>query len=116
MRVSTSSATTSVHWVLFSLLLLCSLLGPSHSILLCDGDCLNGTELEICQKPSSDTTLLDIMAFFPCNTPGFRARGLTVAAQMAAKNVIKNSTLLNGYKLNLVVDNTMVSQSRIVVY
>ena len=109
MEVSTSSASTAVHWLLFSLLMLCSLPGPSLSILLCGDDCLNNTNLEICQKPPSNTKLLDIMAFFPCNTPSFRARGLTVAAQLAAKNVVKDSSLLSGYKLNLVIDNTMVS-------
>lgn len=79
----------------------------SHSILLCDGDCRNNS-LEICQETPKDKTLLNVMALFPCNVPGFRARGLTVAAQMAVQKISNETNLLNGYRLKLRVENTMV--------
>jgi len=48
------------------------------------------------------------MGFFPCNVPDFRARGLTVAAQMAIRAVLRNSSILPGYRLELSFNNTMV--------
>ena len=100
-----------------SLLLLGCLLAllwwpPSaSSIILCDGDCTNNTELEICQPPDSPGVRvpLPVMAFFPCNTDGFRARGLTVAAQMALRAVLRNTSILPGYRLELSFNNTMVN-------
>ena len=84
----------------------------ASSITLCDGDCTNNTELEIC-KPLQDSperpVPLPVMAFFPCNTDGFRARGLTVAAQMALRAVLRNASILPGYRLELSFNNTMVS-------
>ena len=81
-----------------------------RSLILCDGECTlqNFTELEICQKKTSSKTPLPVMALFPCNVPDFRARGLTVAAQMAVNEIEKNSTVLQDYRMELVVDNTMV--------
>ena len=83
------------------------LLGQSRAILLCDGDCMGNTGLDICQALPKNKTQLNIMAFFPCNTPDFRARGLTVAAQMAVRE-IGTSSLLPDYSLKLLVENTMV--------
>ena len=104
-----------------SLLLLGCLLAllwwpPSASSnILCDGNCsTDSTELEICkQDPPGVVPLpvpLPVMAFFPCNTPFFRARGLTVAAQMAVRAVLKNTTILQNYSLELSFNNTMVHE------
>ena len=83
----------------------------ASSITLCDGDCTNNTELEICEHPPDSPGIvpLPVMAFFPCNTDGFRARGLTVAAQMALKAVLRNTSILPGYRLELSFNNTMVN-------
>ena len=82
--------------------------GKVSSIILCDGDCINQTDLEICVKPGPDRTPLLVMGLFPCEVPEFRARGLTVAAQMAIKELQKSTTVLPNYRLNLDVSNTMV--------
>ena len=81
------------------------------SIMLCDNDCNNtqATDLEICQPfPDTQRVPLRLMGFFPCNVPDFRARGLTVAAQMAIRAVLRNSSILPGYRLELSFNNTMV--------
>ena len=101
-----------------SLLLLGCLLAllwwpPSASSnILCDSACSNNTELEICD-PLPDlpgVVPLPVMAFFPCDSPFFRARGLTVAAQMAVRAVFKNTTILQNYSLELSFNNTMVHE------
>ena len=80
------------------------------SIILCDGDCSNNTEqLEICEPFQDSRVPLPVMAFFPCNTDGFRARGITVAAQMALRAVLRNTSVLPGYRLELSFNNTMVN-------
>ena len=85
------------------------------SNILCDGECNNtDTELEICKplmplQDPSGVVPLPVMAFFPCNTDGFRARGLTVAAQMALRAVLRNTSILPGYRLELSFNNTMVN-------
>lgn len=88
--------------------LLLSQPSSSRAIILCDGDCLDNLDLEIC-RPFSDTKKpLYVMAFFPCNTQTFRARGFTVAAQMAIRAVQNNGTILQGYSLRLAFNNTKV--------
>ncbi len=104
----------SCHLLLGCLYLLC-LPYTSHSILLCDGDCRNNS-LEICQETPKDETLLSVMALFPCNVDGFRARGLTVAAQMAVQKIANEPSLLNGYRLKLQVENTMVIKGGCITY
>ena len=95
--------------VVLSALLVSQLPPPSQAIILCDGDCVDNTELEIC-RPFNDTrTPLYVMAFFPCNTDTFRARGFTVAAQMAIRAVQREATLLPDYSLRLAFNNTQVS-------
>jgi hypothetical protein len=83
----------------------------SLSLDLCDErDCANNTDLEICRpfQDSSNKTPLYLMGFFPCNTR-VRARGLTVAAQMAIRAVEKNSSILSNYSMRLSFNNTKVS-------
>ena len=81
------------------------------SIILCDNSCnsTQAADLEICQPfPDTQRVPLRLMGFFPCNVPDFRARGLTVAAQMAIRAVLRNSSILPGYRLELSFNNTMV--------
>lgn len=82
---------------------------PGQAIILCDGDCMDNTELEICRPYNDTRTPLYVMAFFPCNTNTFRARGFTVAAQMAVRAVQRDTTLLPDYSLRLSFNNTQVS-------
>ena len=84
----------------------------ASSNILCDSACSNNTELEICNPlPDSPGVVpLPVMAFFPCDSPFFRARGLTVAAQMAVRAVLKNTTILQNYSLELSFNNTMVHE------
>ncbi len=97
------------YFVLLGFLYMVSLPWECYSILLCDSDCRNNP-LEICQDIPKTKTLLSVMALFPCNVAGFRARGLTVAAQMAVQKIANESNLLSGYRLKLQVENTMVRQ------
>lgn len=103
MRARVAAAT-----LVSSLLLLFA--APSLSLDLCDErDCANNTDLEICRPfGSSNKTPLYLMGFFPCNTR-VRARGLTVAAQMAIRAVEKNNSILPNYSMRLSFNNTMVS-------
>ena len=80
----------------------------TDGLLLCDGDCMNNTELAICRKIFDSRQPITLLGLFPCNTPAFRARGLTVAAQMAINQINRTSTLLPGYRLQLLVNNSMV--------
>ena len=84
----------------------------TEGLLLCDGDCKNNTaELEICMEPEDDDPRqpIRLLGLFPCNTELFRARGLTPASQMAIRQVNDDPSLLPGYRLELLVNNTMVS-------
>ncbi len=97
------------YLVLLGFLYMVSLPRECYSILLCDSDCRNNP-LEICRDIPKNKTLLSVMALFPCNVPGYRGRGLTVAAQMAVQKIANEPNLLSGYILKLQVDNTMVRQ------
>ena len=103
MRARATAAT-----LVSSLLLLFA--APSLSLDLCEeSDCANNTDLEICRPfGGSNKTPLYLMGFFPCNTR-VRARGLTVAAQMAIRAVEKNNSILPNYSMRLSFNNTMVS-------
>ena len=97
---------------LAALLLLVSLVGRTGALVLCDDQCQrspNATDLEICTEDTTERTPLYLMGFFPCNVPGYRGRGLTVAGQMAVRAVGLNSSILQGYRLELSFSNTMVS-------
>ena len=91
-------------------LVLLLLIALGLSLNLCDeGDCVNKTDLEICRPfSSSNKTPLYLMGFFPCNNR-VRARGLTVAAQMAIRAVEKNNSILSNYSMRLSFNNTKVS-------
>ena len=109
MRARATAATLVSSLLLSSLLLLFA--APSLSLDLCDeSDCANNTDdLEICRPFGSfNKTPLYLMGFFPCNTR-VRARGLTVAAQMAIRAVEKNNSILPNYSMRLSFNNTMVS-------
>ncbi|XP_065920338.1 gamma-aminobutyric acid type B receptor subunit 2-like isoform X3 [Dysidea avara] len=86
----------------------------TNALLLCDGDCTNNPDINVCQKEPKDSDITDIvlLGLFPCNTPSFRAGGLTAAAQMAIRQISyngNNSNLLKGYRLQLLVNESMVS-------
>lgn len=96
----------------FAVLIVASLLQTSRSVILCDEGCLtaNATDdLGICMKDSAGKPSLLLMGLFPCNVPGYRGRGLTVAGQMAVRAVRLNSSLLQDYQLELSFSNSMVS-------
>ena len=102
-----------LNYCLLLWVLLASLFRESRSIILCDEGCLSSSDaadLGICMKSSSadSRTPLLLMGFFPCNSPDFRARGLTVAGQMAARAVRLNSSILQDYRLEISFNNTMV--------
>ena len=92
------------------LILILSILNV-NALVLCDGDCLNSPDIDICQKDVDDREEIVLLGLFPCNTPTFRARGLTPAAQMAIRQISysgDNPDLLRGYRLRLLVNNSMV--------
>jgi len=92
--------------------ILISITANTNALLLCDGDCANNTDVDICQKEADNRFPIVLLGLFPCNTPSFRARGLTPAAQMAIRQISfsgKNPNLLPGYRLQLLVNNSMVS-------
>ena len=88
----------------------------TEGLLLCDGDCANNTELEICREIADSRQKITLLGLFPCNTPVFEARGLTPAAQMAVNQINQHSMLLPGYRLQLLVNNSMVSIYHVLVY
>ena len=86
------------------------LVGGTEGLLLCDGDCMNNTDLQICRKSTNDLRkVITLLGLFPCNTRVFRARGLTPAAQMAINQITSNSSLLPGFRLQLLVNSSLVS-------
>jgi len=100
------------------LAILISITTNTNALLLCDEDCANNTDIDICQKEPDDNSIPSIvlLGLFPCNTPSFRARGLTPAAQMAIRQISKNPNLLPGYRLRLLVNNSMVSCTCFITY
>ena len=96
--------------LVYSLLKLLLFTALALSLDLCDdNDCANNADLEICRPfDASNKTPLYLMGFFPCNTR-VRARGLTVAAQMAIRAVEKNNSILPNYSMRLSFNNTKVS-------
>ena len=88
------------------------LVAGTEGLHLCDGSCMNDTaELDICMSPEDDDSrhLIRLLGLFPCNTELFRARGLTPASQMAISQINDDTSLLHGYRLELLVNNSMVS-------
>ena len=83
--------------------------GSVSSLILCDGDCANATEPEVCLPFPDDRIPLRVMAFFPCDVPSYRGRGLPVAAQMAVRAILRNDSILPNYRIELALSNTMVS-------
>lgn len=82
---------------------------PSRPIVLCDEGCMDARDLGICMKDDAPGRVpLLLMGLFPCNVPDFRARGLTVAGQMAARAVRLSPSLLQDYRLEISFSNTMV--------
>lgn len=87
----------------------------TKGLLLCDGDCINNTDLDtglnICTKINDSRKVITLLGLFPCNSEVFRARGLTPAAQMAIYQINENSdnSFLPGFRLQLLVNNSMVS-------
>ena len=82
----------------------------TEGLRLCDGDCKNNTAmLDICMEDNDTRQPIRLLGLFPCNTEVFRARGLTPAAQMAIRQINNNTSLLPGYRLELLVNNSMVS-------
>ena len=83
----------------------------TEGLLLCDGDCRNNSELEICRNDTDARQQITLLGLFPCNSAVFRARGLTPPAQMAINQINQHqrSMLLPGYRLHLLVNNSMVS-------
>ena len=102
---------TCTSILIFSLSVLSCEVDYSRSAILCDDACdTTEQDVGICMDDSSARVPIYLMAFFPCNTANFRARGLAVAGQMAARAVrMTNGELLQGYNLELALDNTMVS-------
>lgn len=81
--------------------------GIKGGLLPCDKeDC---TELEICRKSSDSRQAILLLGLFPCNTDRFRARGLTPAALMAINQINRHSSLLPGFELKILFNNSMVS-------
>ncbi len=96
---------------MLSVLVAANVVQISRSTILCDEGCAdsNTADLGICMKDTSAGRVpLLLMGFFPCNVPDFRARGLTVAGQMAARAVRLNSSILQDYSLELSFNNTKV--------
>jgi len=85
------------------------LVGGTEGLFLCDGDCIDNTDLQICRKISDSRKMITLLGLFPCNTQVFRARGLTPAAQMAINQITSNSSLLPGFRLQLLVNSSLVS-------
>ena len=87
----------------------------SRAIILCDGDCLDNLNLEICRPFNDSRKPIYVMAFLPCNTETFRARGFTVAAQMAIRAVHNHSSILQDYSLRLAFNNTKVNTLAMII-
>ena len=85
------------------------LAADTEGLLLCDGDCMNNTDLDICMKQDDSRQPIRLLGLFPCNTEVFRARGLTPASQMAIRQINDDKSILPGYRLELLVNNSMVS-------
>ena len=82
-----------------------------EGLRLCDGDCMTDMELDICMPPEDDDPRepIRLLGLFPCNTEDYRARGLTPASQMAISQINDDMSLLPGFRLELLVNNSMVS-------
>ena len=83
----------------------------TDGLRLCDGDCMTNTELDICMSPEDDDPRqpIRLLGLFPCNTALFRGRGLNPAAYMAINQINKDTSLLPGFRLELIANNSMVS-------
>ena len=83
----------------------------TDGIRLCDGDCVNNAELDICMSPEDDDPRqpIRLLGLFPCNTELFRGRGLNPAAYMAINQINDDTSLLPGFRLELLVNNSLVS-------
>ena len=83
----------------------------TEGLRLCDGDCMYNNELDICMSPEDDDSRqpIRLLGLFPCNTEVFRGRGLNPAAQMAISQINNDTSLLPGFRLELLSNNSMVS-------
>ncbi len=84
----------------------------ASGIILCDGHCSSvnqtGEGVDVCMKPNKSQVRLLVMGLFPCEVQAFRARGLTVAAQMAIRSLQNSTTVLPNHRIELSLSNTMV--------
>ena len=101
------------------ILLFCAFrLWPSDvaGVILCDETCASPDRgnASVCIQEKDSRQEILLLGLFPCNSPNFMARGLTVAAQMAVRQISYNDSqrdrLLQGYRLKLAVENTQVSR------
>ena len=89
-------------------------LGGVAGVILCDETCASpdrGNNASVCFQEKDSRQEIALLGLFPCNTPNFQARGLTVAGQMAVRQISysDNTThLLSGYRLKLYVENSQV--------
>lgn len=82
----------------------------TEGLRLCDGDCTYSTELDICMPEDDDPRQpIRLLGLFPCNTELFRGRGLNPAAQMAISQINNDTSLLPGFRLELLANNSMVN-------
>ena len=91
-------------------------LGEVAGVILCDETCASPDRgnASVCLQEEDSRREIALLGLFPCNTPIFQARGLTVAGQMAVRQISysNSTTLLQGYRLKLYVENSQVKRRR----
>ena len=87
-------------------------LGEVAGVILCDETCASPDRgnASVCLQEKDSRREIALLGLFPCNTDNFQARGLTVAGQMAVRQISYNNStnLLQNYRLKLYVENSQV--------
>ena len=87
-------------------------LGEVAGVILCDETCASPDRgnASVCLQEKDSRREIALLGLFPCNTANFQARGLTVAGQMAVRQISHNNStnLLQNYRLKLYVENSQV--------
>ena len=92
-------------------------LGEVAGLILCNETCASPGRgnASVCLQEADHRQEIALLGLFPCNTPIFQARGLTVAGQMAVRQISFNGStahllpvLAPVYRLKLYVENSEV--------
>ena len=92
-----------------TLLLSLLIVFEAYSIKLCDNACSESSASVCSREDDGSKEEILLLGLFPCNAEDYEGRGITVAGQMAVRQINNRTDILENYRLTLLVEDVMVS-------